>query len=158
MRNRFPGYCYYCKTLVPQGEGHFEKCQDAKGFRVIHAECVFKQRAEKSKALEASHDTQTKSQFAEYLGEDEQGNMRLRLGIKFAAIYVEKGKDIYKETAKGLVKVTLEELVSKPWIRENFERERAFQNKKAMAIRLQSAFERRYPPARKRAKGSLAWA
>ena len=82
---------------------------------------------------------QTKSQFSEYLGQDEQGNMRLRLGTKFAAIYVEKGKDIYKETAKGLVKVTLEELVSKPWIRENFECERAFQRRKALAVGLQSS-------------------
>lgn len=41
---------------MPKGEGHFEKRQDAKGFRVIHAECVFKQRAEKSKALETNHE------------------------------------------------------------------------------------------------------
>ncbi|NNH00248.1 hypothetical protein [Acinetobacter sp. ANC 5414] len=82
--------------------------------------------------------TTSNQKFAEYLGQDEQGNMRLRLGTKFAAIYVEKGKDIYKETAKGLVKVTLEELVSKPWIRENFERERTFQRRKALAIGLQS--------------------
>lgn len=54
MRNRFPGYCYYCTTLVPKGEGHFEKRQDAKGFRVIHAECVFKQREEKAKANEVT--------------------------------------------------------------------------------------------------------
>lgn len=83
--------------------------------------------------------TTSNQKFAEYLGEDEQGNMRLRLGTKFAAIYVDKGKDIYKETAKGLVKVTLEELVSKPWIRENFDRERAFQRRKALAIGLQSS-------------------
>ncbi|NNH86212.1 hypothetical protein [Acinetobacter terrae] len=83
--------------------------------------------------------TTSNQKFAEYLGQDEQGNMRLRLGTKFAAIYVEKGKDIYKETAKGLVKVTLEELVSKPWIRENFERERTFQRRKALAIGLQSS-------------------
>ena len=83
--------------------------------------------------------TTPKQQLSEYLGNDEQGNMRLRLGTKFAAIYVEKGKDIYKETAKGLVKVTLEELVSKPWIRENFDRERAFQRRKALAIGLQSS-------------------
>lgn len=83
--------------------------------------------------------TTPKQQFSEYLGNDEQGNMRLRLGTKFAAIYVEKGKDIYKETAKGLVKLPLEELVSKPWIRENFDRERAFQRRKALAIGLQSS-------------------
>ncbi|MFH7767739.1 hypothetical protein [Acinetobacter sp. BSP-28] len=83
--------------------------------------------------------TTSTQKFSEYLGNDEQGNMRLRLGTKFAAIYVEKGKDIYKETAKGLMKVTLEELVSKPWIRENFDRERAFQRRKALAIGLQSS-------------------
>ena len=83
--------------------------------------------------------TTSTQKFAEYLGEDEQGNMRIRLGTKFAAIYVEKGKDIYKETAKGLVKVTLEELVSKPWIRENFDHERTFQRRKALAIGLQSS-------------------
>lgn len=102
--------------------------------------------------------TTHKQQFSEYLGNDEQGNMRLRLGTKFAAIYVEKGKDIFKETANGLVKLPLEELVSKPWIRQNFDHERAFQQKKAMAIRLNEAFTRRYPPAKKRAKGSLFWA
>ena len=83
--------------------------------------------------------TTPKQQFSEYLGNDEQGNMRLRLGTKFAAIYVEKGKDIFKETANGLVKLPLEELVSKPWIRQNFDRERAFQRRKALAIGLQSS-------------------
>ena len=88
---------------------------------------------------------QTKSQFSEYLGGYEQGHMSMRLGH---TVYVEQGKDIFAEDRKTgeLEKVTLEEQVAKPWIRENFERERAFQNKKAMAIRLQSAFERRYPP------------
>ncbi|MBJ8474376.1 hypothetical protein [Acinetobacter bereziniae] len=52
MRNRFPGTCYYCNSHVAKGEGHFEKRQNAKGFRVIHAECVFKQRAEKAQVLE----------------------------------------------------------------------------------------------------------
>lgn len=50
MRNRFPGICYYCNTNVAKGAGHFEKRQNAKGFRVIHAECVFKQREEKQKS------------------------------------------------------------------------------------------------------------
>ena len=54
MRNRFPGYCYYCTKHVAKNEGHFEKRQNAKGFRVIHVECVFVQRAEKAKALEAT--------------------------------------------------------------------------------------------------------
>ena len=56
MRNRFPGKCYYCSYLVTKGAGHFEKLQNAKGFRVIHAECVFKQREEKQKANEVQHD------------------------------------------------------------------------------------------------------
>lgn len=50
MRNRFSGYCYYCTQFVAKGAGHFEKRQDSKGFRVIHAECVFRQREEKQKA------------------------------------------------------------------------------------------------------------
>lgn len=54
MRNRFSGYCYYCTDFVAKGAGHFEKCQDAKGFRVIHAECVFKQREEKQKLNEVT--------------------------------------------------------------------------------------------------------
>ena len=54
MRNRFPGKCYYCADLVAKGAGHFEKRQNAKGFRVIHAECVFKQREEKQKANEVT--------------------------------------------------------------------------------------------------------
>jgi len=83
--------------------------------------------------------TTSTQKFSEYLGGFEQNSMSMRLGTKFAAIYVEKGKDIYKETAKGLVKLPLEELVSKPWIRENFDRERAFQRRKALAIGLQSS-------------------
>ena len=83
--------------------------------------------------------TTSTQKFAEYLGQDEQGNMRLRLGTKFAAIYVEKGKDIYKETAKGLVKVPLEEQVAKTWIRRNFEEERARQRRKAFARGMQSS-------------------
>ena len=52
MRNRFGGYCYYCTQYVAKGAGHFEKRQDAKGFRVIHVDCVFKQREEKLKMYE----------------------------------------------------------------------------------------------------------
>ena len=52
MRNRFGGYCYYCTQYVAKGAGHFEKRQDAKGFRVIHVDCVFKQRKEKLKMYE----------------------------------------------------------------------------------------------------------
>lgn len=47
MRNRYPGTCYYCGKRVEKGEGHFERCRGH--WRVIHAECVFKQRAEKAR-------------------------------------------------------------------------------------------------------------
>lgn len=47
MRNRYPGTCYYCGKRVEKGEGHFERCHGH--WRVIHAECVFKQRAEKAR-------------------------------------------------------------------------------------------------------------
>lgn len=81
---------------------------------------------------------QTKSQFAEYLGGFEQGSMSMRLG---PTVYVEQGKDIFAEDRKTgeLYKVTLEEQVAKPWIRQNFDRERAFQRRKALAIGLQSS-------------------
>lgn len=46
MRNKFPGCCYYCGGLVDKGQGHFERHKYG-GWRVIHAECVFKQRDEK---------------------------------------------------------------------------------------------------------------
>jgi hypothetical protein len=45
MRNRYPGICYYCEHPVAAGEGHFERYRG--GWRTIHANCVFKQRAEK---------------------------------------------------------------------------------------------------------------
>lgn len=45
MRNKFPGYCYYCKEFVDKGQGHFEIHRGA--WKVIHAQCVFKQRYEK---------------------------------------------------------------------------------------------------------------
>ncbi|MEG1857044.1 MAG: hypothetical protein RR231_16345, partial [Acinetobacter sp.] len=72
----------------------------------------------------------TSKKFAEYLGGYEQNSISMRLGH---TVYVEQGKDIFAENRKTgeLEKVTLEEQVAKPWIRENFERERAFQNKKA---------------------------
>ncbi len=91
--------------------------------------------------------TASQNKFSVRLEDDAQGNTRLSLGTKFPAVYVEKGKDIFKETAKGLMKVTLEEQVSKPWIRQNFDRERTFQRRKALAIGLQSShipsYERR---------------
>lgn len=48
MRNKYPGCCYYCKNWVAKGEGHFERF--AGRFRVIHADCVLKQRQAKSAA------------------------------------------------------------------------------------------------------------
>ena len=54
MRNRYPGTCYYCGLHCEKGAGHFEKLVNAKGFRVIHAECVFFQRADKLTAANNS--------------------------------------------------------------------------------------------------------
>jgi hypothetical protein len=49
MRNRFAGPCYRCGGNVPAGAGHFERTGHK--WRVIHAKCVFEQRAEKAKAI-----------------------------------------------------------------------------------------------------------
>ena len=101
--------------------------------------------------------TTSKPKFAEYLSGYEQGHMTMRLGH---TVYVEQGKDIFAENRKtgDLEKVTLEEQVAKPWIRDNFERERAFQRRKALAVGLQSShipsYERK---AFNRAKGSHGW-
>ena len=46
MRNKFPGICYFCGHEVPAQAGHFERVKG--GWRVIHAECVLKQRQEKA--------------------------------------------------------------------------------------------------------------
>lgn len=82
--------------------------------------------------------TTSTQKFSEYLGGFEQNNMSMRLGH---TVYVEQGKDIFAEDRKigELQKVTLEEQVAKPWIRQNFDRERAFQRRKALAIGLQSS-------------------
>ena len=82
--------------------------------------------------------TTSTQKFSEYLGGFEQNNMSMRLGH---TVYVEQGKDIFAEDRKTgeLQKVTLEEQVAKPWIRQNFDRERAFQRRKALAIGLQSS-------------------
>ena len=101
--------------------------------------------------------TTSTKKFAEYLGGYEQGHMSMRLGH---TVYVEQGKDIFAEDRKTgeLHKVTLEEQVAKPWIRQNFDRERAFQRRKALAIGLQSthipSYERK---AFNRAKGTHGW-
>ncbi|OTG70046.1 hypothetical protein B9T38_13570 [Acinetobacter sp. ANC 4218] len=82
--------------------------------------------------------TTSTQKFSEYLGGFEQNSMSMRLGH---TVYVEQGKDIFAEDRKTgeLQKVTLEEQVAKPWIRQNFDRERAFQRRKALAIGLQSS-------------------
>lgn len=82
--------------------------------------------------------TTSTQKFSEYLGGFEQNNMSMRLGH---TVYVEQGKDIFAEDRKTgeLQKVTLEEQVAKPWIRQNFDRERAFQRRKALAMGLQSS-------------------
>lgn len=82
--------------------------------------------------------TTSTQKFSEYLGGFEQNSMSMRLGH---TVYVEQGKDIFAEDRKTgeLQKVTLEEQVAKPWIRQNFDRERAFQRRKALAMGLQSS-------------------
>ena len=101
--------------------------------------------------------TTSTKKFAEYLGGYEQNHMSMRLGH---TVYVEQGKDIFAEDRKTgeLHKVTLDEQVAKPWIRQNFDRERAFQRCKALAIGLQSthipSYERK---AFNRAKGTHGW-
>ncbi|MCK4081352.1 hypothetical protein [Acinetobacter radioresistens] len=92
--------------------------------------------------------------FSEYLGGFEQGHMSMRLGN---TIYVEQGKDIYSEDRKTneLIKVTLEEHSAKPWIRKNFERERIFQRRKALAIGLQKSHIPSYD--RKAYKRRMNW-
>ena len=82
--------------------------------------------------------TTSTQKFSEYLGGFEQNSMSMRLGH---TVYVEQGKDIFAEDRKTgeLQKVTLEEQVAKPWIRQNFDRERIFQRRKALAMGLQSS-------------------
>lgn len=50
MRNKYGGYCYYCGGYVFPNEGHFERYNHH--WRVIHFDCVFKQRREKQEKLE----------------------------------------------------------------------------------------------------------
>ena len=82
--------------------------------------------------------TTSNQKFAEYLGGYEQSSISMRLGH---TVYVEQGKDIFAENRKTgeLDKVTLEEQVAKPWIRRNFEEERARQRRKAFARGMQSS-------------------
>ena len=59
------------------------------------------------------------------------------------------------ENLNGDLRKSLEAL---PWVQEELGRERAFQQRKTMAVRLQKSLTRSYPKSYKRAKGSLFWA
>lgn len=58
MRNNYAGPCYYCGCRVEKQQGHFERSPKGVGaqkkWRTIHAECVFKQRAEKERLKNVS--------------------------------------------------------------------------------------------------------
>lgn len=69
--------------------------------------------------------------FAEFIS-NENGEFRMRLGH---SVYAQKGTEIFRESKTGhLYLVTDEEHAAKAWIRKNFEREAAFQKRKAKAI------------------------
>ena len=69
--------------------------------------------------------------FAEFIS-NENGEFRMRLGH---SVYVKKGTDIFRESKTGqLFLVSDAELVAKPWICKNLEREAAFQKRKAKAV------------------------
>lgn len=57
MRNKYPGTCYYCGGHVPAGEGHFERDRINRNWKTIHAQCVFKQRAEKQAMRRTNHES-----------------------------------------------------------------------------------------------------
>ncbi|RGD93398.1 hypothetical protein [Acinetobacter sp. SWAC57] len=79
--------------------------------------------------------TTSTNTFSEFISQDDDGNIRMRLGH---STYFEKGRHIYVVNKDGIEQlITLEVHTAKPWIRENFERERAFQRKKNLAIALQ---------------------
>lgn len=50
MRNKYAEKCYCCDLTVDPGKGHFERYKG--GWRTIHVDCVFKQRAEKDDRLQ----------------------------------------------------------------------------------------------------------
>ena len=79
--------------------------------------------------------TTSTQKFSEFISQDDEGNIRMRLGH---STYFEKGRHIYVVNKDGTEHlITLEVHAAKPWIRENFERERTFQRKKNLAIALQ---------------------
>ena len=74
------------------------------------------------------------TKFAEFLSREPNGDMRMRLGH---TVYFQKGFKFYTEVNGELIRIPLETLVAKPWIQRNFEAEKAFQRRKALAISLQ---------------------
>lgn len=74
--------------------------------------------------------TQKKTEFIS----DADGEFRMRL---YSYEYIQKNGEIYRVSKTGvLYLIEAEEHAQKPWIREIFKRERAFQNRKAVAIYL----------------------
>lgn len=79
-----------------------------------------------------------KPKFAEFLGEDEDLNIRMRLS---SCIYQQRGNEIYRVSKSGReYLVTEEEHSEKPWIRNNFKRERAHQNRVFAAKKLSELY------------------
>lgn len=68
--------------------------------------------------------------FSEFIS-DENGEFRMRLS---SSEYIQKNGEIYRVSKSGsLFLIEAEEHAQKPWIREIFKRERAFQNRKAIS-------------------------
>jgi hypothetical protein len=85
--------------------------------------------------------TPKKSEFIS----DENGEFRMRI---YSAEYIQKNGEIYRVSKSGyLFLIEFAEHLEKPWISLNFERERKFQKRKALAIGLQNSnipsYERR---------------
>lgn len=84
---------------------------------------------------------QKKSEFIS----DENGEFRMRI---YSSEYIQKNGEIYRVSKSGyLYLIEFAEHLEKPWISHNFERERKFQKRKALAIGLQNSnipsYERR---------------
>lgn len=84
---------------------------------------------------------QKKSEFIS----DENGEFRMRI---YSSEYIQKNGEIYRVSKSGyLYLIEFAEHLEKPWINLNFERERKFQKRKALAIGLQNSnipsYERR---------------
>ncbi|MFW1966259.1 hypothetical protein ACG95P_04165 [Acinetobacter guillouiae] len=76
---------------------------------------------------------------------DENGEFRMRI---YSSEYLQKNDEIYRVSKSGyLYLIDFAEHLEKPWISLNFERERKFQKRKALAIGLQNSnipsYERR---------------